>query len=141
MYKRQDVAVLGTSFTVSARDEALIVKVKTGRVVVAIDKEYILEKGDRLFSKNQEVILDSINVSQLSNWQSNYFYFTSTRLDEVLMSLKSWYDIEYDLKDETKASKHFTGSYIQDDLDTALEMVLTPLGLKYQLEDNVLSIE
>ncbi|MDF1695171.1 MAG: FecR domain-containing protein [Saprospiraceae bacterium] len=129
------ITVLGTSFNVFSRDEILVVACKTGKVQVESGTHSIvLSKGESIRIDNQKFQGRVFqNPNRIGTWQSGDSYFSSARLEEVILSLSGNYDVTIDLPPTLK-SRRFTGSFVHNDLKKALNMVLSPMGISYKME-------
>ena len=131
-----EVAVLGTSFNVSARNGVLIVACKTGKVqVTSKNQSKIITPGERVrFSNGKASIIEDIDPLKIDKWTSGESYFERTPLQEVISSMSHKYDVEIKLPKKYHG-KLFTGSFIHSDLQKATKMVLVPMGIKYELSN------
>ena len=133
-----EVQVLGTSFNVFVRDEIFHVSCKTGKVNVAN-----INNDSRILTAAQQVQLvagqfsevDSLGIESIGSWTIGESRFVSTPLREVVLALESQYDIEVKI-DASKTSDNFTGGFVHDDLESALEMVFGPMDLEYEIKNN-----
>lgn len=130
-----NVAVLGTSFNVFARDEVFTVACKTGKVSVSSQgKVYILTPGERVrvshgvFGEKQ-----AIDPQRINSWASGESYFESTLLADVVKALSVKYDTEIQLP-AAYANKIYTGSFVHNDIEKALKMVFLPMGVTYEVQ-------
>lgn len=130
------VEVLGTSFNVFVRDNFFIVSCKTGKVQVkAHDKSYILEKGDRVsIEDGQSTGKEAADIEEIGSWVDGVSYFSDARLEEVILSLTSIYDVDITLPEEHR-TRRFRGSFVHNDIKKALKMVFSPMEIPYSLDD------
>jgi len=134
------IEVLGTSFNVIAHEEVFKVSCKTGKVRVMINNTpYILTPGKEVSYFDKSVVEKSVSINAIDQWRNGSSYFEKSPLTMVVQSLKDWYGIELNLQTEHKF-KEFTGSFVQDDLEKALKMVFLPMGLNYEINDNMVLI-
>ena len=126
------VSVLGTSFNVFSRNDILIVACKTGKVKVETDEHSaILEKGERIHIIEENTTgKENFAVENIGSWLDGTSYFSNARLEEVILSMRSHYEIELDLPSQFR-NKRFTGSFVHNDIEKALKMVFSPMGISY----------
>ncbi|MFT4533796.1 MAG: transmembrane sensor [Saprospiraceae bacterium] len=131
------VLVLGTSFNVLAREGVFVVSCKTGKVQVSSKTQSkIITPGERVrFSNGIASVIEKVDPDKIDNWTSGESYFERTPLIEVISSLSHKYDVEIDLP-TAYHGKLFTGSFIHSDMKKAMKMVLVPMGIKYEVNDN-----
>jgi ferric-dicitrate binding protein FerR (iron transport regulator) len=131
------VTVLGTAFNVISREKTLDVACYQGRVEVAPAKEkhpVILKKGEGIKIAGDKVNNYNLKEEKESpSWEQGLFRFRDTPLQEVLNELERQFDIriEYEGTDE----RHYTGSFRNDSLEKALQMVCIPMDLEYIIRD------
>lgn len=127
-----EVEVLGTSFNVFARGDYLSVDCKTGKVAVTTSGRHLLTPGDRLqYQEDQDPRLLTIDQSVMASWIGGSSIYQSSMIGEVIeaISAQYGYTVQYD---GTLPSDPFTGSFVHDNIDKALRMVLIPMGISYE---------
>ena len=130
------ITVLGTSFNVYARDERLEVYCRTGKVKVSNSEgsdEKILEPG-------QSCVLESGNFidyesARNGEWRNGIFNFSEQNLSEVLEEIERQFDVDVQM-DKGISDISYTGFFESGDMDKALQSVLWPLGLRFQIKDD-----
>ena len=139
-----DVVVLGTSFNVKERNNILEVACKTGKVMVIIKpsgESQIITPGQILVTKNGEIKeVSPISLSYIDNWRTGDFDFESVMLTEVFEELERQYDVdlEFDLNDIK--DRTYTGYFNNENLTEALQLVCSPMGLNFQIEEKQVKI-
>ena len=133
--KHGDVTVLGTEFTVNARDGFFEVTCYEGLVAVTIrGKSQELSGGNTLKIYQGKQYLETIGVAEPS-WIKNKSTFSSVPYMQVIDELERQYDITI-----SGASVYndtiFTGSFTHQNLDTALQAITIPLNLSYVMKGN-----
>ncbi len=135
------VEVLGTSFNVYSRNQVMEVVCHTGKVMVKPkDKksQAILTKGMSCRIENGVLTLGVSNTD--GNWTSGMYNYKNASLGRVLDDIERQYDISIVSPAEIK-SLNYTGFFESDHLDEALQSVLWPLQLKYEMTgDSEISI-
>lgn len=128
------VEVLGTAFNVRAWDSNLYVECYHGKVRVSANGE------------NTELTqLQSVNIvegkmgniepinNEIPLWSSGSSKFKEENLNSVFSELERQYDIKVD---RPSSLRKFTGIFSHKDLDTALQQITKPMGLKYSTNKN-----
>ncbi|MDN5214328.1 FecR domain-containing protein [Fulvivirgaceae bacterium BMA12] len=133
------VEVLGTSFNVFARKDRYIVDCMTGKVKVS-NKNYddfkILTPGlSTRIENNQVQLISRRNPDKVYTWAKGEFYFEMTPLGEVIEELERQYDVRIQ-RDNVVDRQLYTGFFFRhDNLEESLELVFSPMGLKYEIFD------
>ena len=135
---RGAVEVLGTHFSVNSQINWLEVQCYEGRVRVRPTEgpEYVLPAGQSVqidanfSSKEGEVEIDASPA-----WLRGVSQFSATPLGEVLGALQRQFGIEIDAT-QIDSARLYTGSFVHDELETALKMVLDPFGYTFERQGN-----
>ncbi len=129
------VSVLGTQFNVKQRDEFFEVKCFEGVVQVSSKlATKILQAGDTFRIYGGTVSYDKTN-SNYPQWTTNRSTFESIPLFEVVEELKRQYNIQIDYN-TIDTGRLFTGGFVHDDLENALNSVTRPMDLTYIIENS-----
>ena len=131
------VTVLGTQFNVNSRNNYFEVICYEGKVSVKNKQTtHILKATDYL--RNIEGVITASKVKTIQpNWISGESDFKSTPIKYVIEAMELHFNVQFDTQniDENIV---FTGSFSNNDLDTALKTVFAPLKIKYIKEDNTI---
>lgn len=130
------VQVLGTQFEILTGNELARVKCYEGRVKVLSEgkSESILNSGDgvRFALTENQMTSFHFDASGGINSEDN---FDAAPLSEVLVALHIQFDIEIDARN-IDINRKYSGKFTHDDIQKALDMVLVPMGIKYDLSPN-----
>ncbi len=132
------VKVLGTSFNVIQRNDNLAVQVYTGVVRVNSRKvERTLEKGDGLrLEGNKTVKFWKIEVQEQPDWvTNNIMELRDVPLQEAIESLTNSFGINID-SDISLTSERYTGSYPLDNVEVAIQIVLSTSKIEYEYDSD-----
>ena len=128
------VTVLGTKFNIFDRNEQFEVVCYEGSVGVRFNETYLeLLPGDVAVLKEGLLISEKNHTSKPS-WIKNESSFEDTSLSLVLAELKSIYSVNI-ITENIDVDLHYTGSFTNLDLETALETITLPMGLRYSIEN------
>ncbi|MEZ4909535.1 MAG: FecR domain-containing protein [Saprospiraceae bacterium] len=137
------VTVLGTSFSVYARDDRMEVYCKTGKVSVKSNQnvgesQILLPNEKVIFQAGVKTFLpmDTLNSTA---WIQGTYTFSNQQLSLVFDELERQFDIEIIVTDDIK-SLHYTGFFHKKDVDAALKSVTWPLGLQYSIQGKIVTI-
>jgi ferric-dicitrate binding protein FerR (iron transport regulator) len=128
------VDVLGTQFNIVDRKQRFEVICYSGKVSVTkknTSENYILERGDKV-TIYQDQIAASKTIEITPDWMNGISLFKNQPLISVLESLQRQYDVKIDTKN-VDTSQIFTGSFVHDDLSSALKTTLPVMGISYQV--------
>lgn len=128
------ISVLGTQFNIKTREDSFELGCFEG--VVQFDQidnpeHQILRKNDRVVLSGNNLITETSEENQ-PNWMKGISIFKEAPLQEVIDEIQRQYNVSFQFK-ETDMSRLFTGSFLYDDLETALKSTLIPLGINYTI--------
>ena len=135
-FERGDVDVLGTRFTIMSGKDIATIRCYEGKVSITASgaMQQLLTKGMAIRLSGANVV-DSFAVSSNEpDWKSGENIFTEAPLLEVINALSIQYNTPFDISNSIDLNRKFTGKFIHSDLDSALNMVFTPMGIKYTVE-------
>lgn len=132
------VSVLGTKFNVKARKNNFDLKCFEG--AVRFDQKNtnnykILYQNDGISITNSTTIKEEKSTENLPNWLQQLSIYKAQSLQIVLDDLAIQYAIKIENK-STDLSRLFSGSFIHNNLETALKTTLTPMGISYTLSED-----
>lgn len=139
------IAVLGTQFTIKDRS-VYEVKCYEGRIQFTGNNPTftpkILTKGMAISIENETILEDTFK-EETPMWTSGVSEFIDQPISIILEELKNYYPVtfEYGAIDTTRL---FTGSFTHDNLETALQATLVPMGITYKkstLENTIILSE
>lgn len=135
------VEVLGTSFNVYARGDALEVHCNTGRVQVMTGQDTTILTAGKHVVRNASggLIEGEFNVSSEGDWTDGKFEFKNKPLSRVFSELERQYDVEVKL-DESIGDELYTGFFNDHNLDSALYNICWPLELRYEIREKEIII-
>jgi len=139
------VKVLGTSFSVDSRDNHFEVICKTGKVAVmnkaTTTDEIILTPGDKVILSDGLLKLIKAEIGKPNEiiWINGVYTFDNQPLSDVIRELERQYDIKVYVGN-TLTSTLYTGFFRKGNLKDALHSVTWPLGMKFTIDGNKVSI-
>ena len=136
-----EVKVLGTQFNVYSRSSKYRVECYQGKIQVGVSflrKPEILRVGECFSAdlQNQKYSRDQLHAQKVEpGWTSGEFYYEMSRFEDVLNELERQYNIKFSGKDRFK-NLSYTGYFNNKDVNVALKMTLSPLGIGYKTSKN-----
>lgn len=134
------VTVLGTSFNVKQRDQFYEVICFTGKVEVKTDNyDEKLGAGEGFHQIDGNLTRFSVEKKDGVAWLSGKSTFYKTPYQTVLSEIENQYDISIEIE-EVNLMDTFTGSFPNNDLNTALDAITIPSNYHYKMinKDKVL---
>ena len=132
---KNEVNVLGTSFTVFSRMEKYSVTCLTGKVKVFTDEEVsILNPNMRLTYLDKKISVEkNIDEVQSTGWIKNKFVFVSLPLVDVISEIERQYNIN--IIADKELNYFYTGNFVKtDNPDEVLEIIGKPFGIKFSIK-------
>lgn len=141
--KELEVVVLGTEFTLYAREQFSRVILKSGKVQLLYKedrrpKEIMMKPGDLVtFSKNNRPELKTTQQAQVySEWEQRRFVFEETSLEEVAYLLQENYGLTFEIRGEELGSRMLMGSFRAENVDELLQSIAELLDISVRRQGN-----
>jgi len=134
------VAVLGTIFNVKSRTTLFEVACYEGKVRVETktNDQKVIEKGEAVVLSDG--VLNTRKISDFKPlWKKGESLFVNTPLREVLDELERQYKIKF-TRTNIDEKKLFSGGFLHNNLDIALEAVLVPMNIDYVINGTVVKL-
>ena len=111
------ITVTGTAFNVNAYQDntSIHTTLVEGNVQINVPNKpetYTLSSGNN-FSINKysdEISIQKVNTDNYTAWMRGEYVFSNQPLDEILITLKRWYDVEIEYEKPAIKTMRFTGS-------------------------------
>lgn len=129
------VTVLGTTFNVLARGEAMDVVCLTGKVGVAVaGEQVVLLPNSKVQFLGKSMVVSSLpDATAAIGWTQDRFVFTNAPLSEVLAEVERQYNIE--IVAPENIDYLFTGNFKKtDDLKQVLRIIEKPFGIELSVK-------
>ena len=121
-----DVAVLGTEFNVSSRDQETEVLLKSGSVRVEVRREQpqtvLMTPGDQVAVPRRGALTrQRVDLRHAEDWRNNMLILDEVTLAEVAKKLQHTYGVKVVFQDTTLARRRFKGFVPTDNLAMLLD--------------------
>jgi transmembrane sensor len=108
------IRVLGTEFNVMAydqlkREEITLFKGKVN--VTTGQRETMLWIGEKLLVSGNTFVAQKVDLDQTYGWVENKFNFSKVTLEELVLRLENWYDVDIECGNINKQQTLFTGTF------------------------------
>lgn len=141
--RQLDVVVLGTEFTLTARQYKTRVVLKKGKVQLRyleheVPKQVVMKPGDlvTLDRSNHAELKTAVQVENYSAWEARRFVFDEMTLEEVADQLEESYGLEVEIKGKELPGRVLMGSFRAGNLDELLQTLSELLDINVVREGN-----
>ena len=131
------VSVLGTEFNIKTRPNTFELHCYEGKVRYENKEEQqtvTLIAGDAVTLKDA-ILLEFKHTDDRPSWQDGKSIFSNTELLMVIKELEFQYGLTFKY-DPNIVQGHYTGSFVHDNLELALQAVFVPMGIDYELDED-----
>lgn len=129
------VMVLGTRFRVNDSDNQLLVHCYEGTVGVDYSNENIkIDKGFGFEGLNSKVAVYEDSDYSYPKFASFNYDFQNKKLSEIWPVVEHFFGVKIEANFDSQ--KTFTGSFCTGDLEQVMEIICTPMQLKYKIRKN-----
>lgn len=114
------------------------------------EKFALVEKKEKQADKNSNSVLMIENISPVklgdqeyieeTSWIENKLVFQNESLEDLIPKLERWYNVRIILNDPTIKSYRFTGIFINENINQALEAMQLIKSFNYKLTENEVKI-
>ncbi len=142
-----NIKVLGTEFNLSCYENSENVEATLfeGKISYSTkDKEGILEPGfQAVFNKgSKKVVIRKVDVSEFSSWKDGIYLFDGIKIEDLVVKISRWYNIEVVFKSESVKTMEFTGAMERDKpVDFIIELLEETNSVKCDFKEGVLYID
>ncbi len=141
--KELEVVVLGTEFTMYAREQFSRVILKSGKIQLLYkedrqSREMTMKPGDLVtFGKTNRMELKTTQQAQVySEWEQRRFVFEETSLEEVAYLLQENYGLTFEISGEGLGGRMLMGSFRAENVDELLQSIAELLDIRVQRQGN-----
>ncbi len=146
--KKFEVVVLGTEFTVFARDRGAKVILNKGKVQLNFElgkyiKKLMMNPGDLVIIDNQSntKIKTNTHPEIQEVWKGRRYIFEQTTLQEIIYILEENYGIQTELENKELLNLTLSGTFNANTADELIELVGDVLSLRITRQENKVFIK
>ena len=145
-----EVKVLGTSFNVSAYEDAkdVTVVLLEGKVGVYAQKiSHIMKPGDKIeYNKATHQLVHKITATQVHpndyiEWTKGNIYFEKESLENIMKTLSRIYDVEIRFDSNKLPNEYFTGTIPGGGIQNALNILMLTSPFYYEMDGSVIVLK
>lgn len=139
---QQIIRVFGTHFNVQSypNENNRTTLVEGSVQVTQSGRSKMLKPGQAAFSRNNNLLVQDVNIEEAIAWKNGFFYFESTPVKEALSAIKRWYNVDIIYKG-TNEKRELTGKIKRNSTAQQLIETLNFLDIKCQLKNNKIEVE
>lgn len=132
-----DIKVTGTSLNVEAYSKynSFETSLFTGGVDVYMNEAKVasLNPNEKSTLENNELIISNIVDTDEYLWRKGLIVFDNKKLEEILLSLEKYFDIDIQINSKSLPQHTYTGKFRQTDgVDYALRVLQRSIHFKYE---------
>lgn len=146
--RKQDVAVYGTSFCVNAYEKDKVeTTLVSGIVRLGIygkDEEVELKPGEHAVTDltNGVVFVNKVNTGTYTAWKDGDFVFEDESLENIMLRVKRWYDVDVFYADKEAKKIHFTGNMKRySNISDLLYFIQATSDAKFEINGNTVIVK
>ena len=141
-----EVKVLGTSFNVSAYEDAKDVTdvLLEGKVGVYAQKtSHIMKPGDKIeYNKaTHKITATQVHPSDYIEWTKGNIYFEKESLENIMKTLSRIYDVEIRFDSNKLPNEYFTGTIPGGGIQNALNILMLTSPFYYEMDGSVIVLK
>lgn len=141
--QKLEVEVLGTEFSVFARNRGSKVVLSKGKVKVnflngTAKRSVMMKPGDLVsLDKTGKTAIKAVkNVNSYTAWKAHRFVFDDTSLEEISYQIAETFGVQIKINSEELANRTVTGTFSADKADDLIAILQELLGLQYQKNED-----
>ena len=141
-----EVKVLGTSFNVSAYEDAkdVTVVLLEGKVGVYAQKmSHIMKPGDKIeYNKaTHKITATQVHPNDYIEWTKGNMYFEKESLENIMKTLSRIYDVEIRFDSNKLPNEYFTGTISGGGIQNALNILMLTSPFFYEMDGSVIVLK
>lgn len=141
-----EVKVLGTSFNVSAYEDAkdVTVVLLEGKVGVYAQKiSHIMKPGDKIeYNKaTHRITATQVHPTDYIEWTKGNMYFEKESLENIMKTLSRIYDVEIRFDSNKLPNEYFTGTIPGGGIQNALNILMLTSPFYYEMDGSVIVLK
>lgn len=136
-----DVQVTGTSFNVEAYSKynSFETTLFTGSVDIYKNevKLVTLKPNEKSTLENEQLLVSNITDTDKYLWRKGLIAFNNKKLEEILLSLEKYFDMDIQIDTKNLPQKTYTGKFRQSDgVDYALRVLQKSIHFTYERDED-----
>ncbi len=143
----QEIDVIGTEFNIKAYKEDPIISTTLveGQVVVKSSqtfKKLIPGQQSKLDSKTNSIEISKVDVSNEVSWKNGFFSFKNKQLEEIILVLSRWYDVDFKVQNTEAVKIPFNGVFNKkQEIENILKIIENTNEVKFEIKGKTILVE
>ncbi len=140
------IEVLGTEFNINAypENDEIFTTLVRGKVRVddlQTDSTVVLLPNQQAILVGTRIDVKEVNPEDYITWINGRFYFEKMTLEEILIQLERWYDLQVFWTDEELKSYEFTGAVWRDNtIRQTLDMIEKTTDVRFTVSGRTVTV-
>ena len=140
------IEVLGTEFNINAypENDEIFTTLVRGKVRVddlQTDSTVVLLPNQQAVLVGTRIDVKEVNPEDYITWINGRFYFEKMTLEEILIQLERWYDLQVFWTDEELKSYEFTGAVWRDNtIRQTLDMIEKTTDVRFTVSGRTVTV-
>ena len=142
---QQEVQVLGTHFNINSDPDQQNTRTTllegSLRITNNAKKEQLIKPGEQSFvNEGTEILVSPADLKSTMAWKNGYFRFNGARIDEVMLKISRWYDLEVSYQGPI-TKERFSGNISRNkNISEVLNMLSYSKAVKFKVEGRRLTV-
>lgn len=141
-----EVKVLGTSFNVSAYEDAkdITVVLLEGKVgIYTQETSRMMKPGDKIeYNKTtHQLVATQVHPNDYIEWTKGNIYFEKESLENIMKTLSRIYDVEIRFDSNKLPKEYFTGTIPSGGIQNALNILMLTSPFYYEMDGSVIVLK
>lgn len=141
-----EVKVLGTSFNVSAYEDAkdITVVLLEGKVgIYTQETSRMMKPGDKIeYNKTtHQLVATQVHPNDYIEWTKGNIYFEKESLENIMKTLSRIYDVEIRFDSNKLPNEYFTGTIPGGGIQNALNILMLTSPFYYEMDGSVIVLK
>ncbi|NEU07740.1 DUF4974 domain-containing protein [Flavihumibacter sp. R14] len=137
-YYSHEAEVKVSLLTGKVKVEQVGTKVKSGNAVYLTPGSQVVinKKISNTAPKRQ-----TFHADDLKAWKLDFLAFSDAEFNEIVVKLEDWFGVKIDVQNAPEITKHFTGDFKNENLETVLEALAFAHKFAYQIKPDSVIIQ
>ncbi|WGQ10487.1 FecR family protein [Pedobacter gandavensis] len=143
--EQQEIQVLGTHFNVNSDPDQGNTRTTllegSLRITNNAKKEQLIKPGEQsLVNGGADILVSPADLKSTMAWKNGYFRFNGARIDEVMLKISRWYDLEVTYQGPI-SKERFSGNISRNkNISEVLNMLSYSKAVKFKVEGRRLTV-
>lgn len=140
----QDIEVLGTHFNINAYGDGGILKTTLVEGSVKVrsgGQQVILKPNQQSNADGNKLNIKNVDADVTIAWKNGYFMFDDDRIEDIMLRIARWYDVEVDFQHVDK-TQVFSGTISKfEDVESVLNLLELTGGVRFKIQQKKIIVK